>query len=175
MSGSVDSGPVCTIGYGDRTVQEMVDLLHLHEIGHVFDVRSMPYSRFNPDFTKVSLERLLPEAGLRYKFMGAFLGGRPRDAECYVHGKVSYGILAGNPEFLLGLERVMAAAERGERIALLCSELRPERCDRSKLIGTELDKRGFAVLHIDERGRMLTQAQVVARITGGQADLFDAA
>ncbi len=175
MSDSADSGLVCTIGYGNRTAQEMVALLHLHGVGHVFDVRSMPYSRFNPDFRKASLERLLREAGLRYAFMGAFLGGRPDDADCYVHGKVSYGILAGRPEFLLGLERVMAAAGRGIRIALLCSELRPERCHRSKLIGKELDKRGVAVSHVDEGGRMLTHAQVMARITRGQTDLFDVA
>lgn len=175
MSDSADSGSVCTIGYGNRTFEEMVNLLHSHEVGHVFDVRSMPYSRFNPDFRKASLERLFPEAGLRYTFMGAFLGGRPDDADCYCNGKVSYGILAERPEYLLGLERVTAAAERGSRIALLCSELRPERCHRSKLIGKELNKRGVAVSHVDEGGRMLTHAQVMARITRGQTDLFDAA
>ena len=175
MSISADSGLVCTIGYGNRTIGEFVDVLLRHEIGHVVDVRSVPWSRFNPDFRKAALKELLSDAGVGYVFMGAALGGRPRDADCYVDGKLSYSILAEKPEFLLALDRVMAAAERGMRLALMCSELRPEQCHRSKLIGNELEKRGVAVLHVNEAGRMLTNAQVTARLTNGQTDLFDAA
>jgi hypothetical protein len=35
-----------------------------------------------------------------------------------------------------------------------------------------LDERDIPVLHIDENGDLLSQAEVIARLTGGQLNLF---
>jgi hypothetical protein len=43
------SGIVYTIGHSNGTVEKFVRLLRLHAITAVADVRSRPYSRFNPD------------------------------------------------------------------------------------------------------------------------------
>jgi uncharacterized protein (DUF488 family) len=54
----------------------------------------------------------------------------------------------------------------------MCSEGRPEQCHRSKLIGEALATAGIHVCHIDETGQLLTQQQVIDRLTRGQLDLF---
>jgi len=54
----------------------------------------------------------------------------------------------------------------------MCSEGRPEQCHRSKMIGEALAAAGIPVRHIDEDGRVLTQQQVMDRLTGGQLDFF---
>ena len=48
--------PVHTIGYGARTLDEFVSVLETHEIGYLIDVRSAPYSRFKPKFSRNALE-----------------------------------------------------------------------------------------------------------------------
>jgi hypothetical protein len=54
----------------------------------------------------------------------------------------------------------------------MCSEGRPEQCHRSKLIGEALALMGIPLSHIDEDGMLLSQAQVIDRLTHGQLDLF---
>jgi uncharacterized protein (DUF488 family) len=64
-----------------------------------------------------------------------------------------------------------AHAQR-RRAVLMCSEGRPEQCHRSKLIGEALAAAAIPIRHIDEDGQLLTQRQVMDRLTGGQLDFF---
>ena len=54
----------------------------------------------------------------------------------------------------------------------MCSELDPERCHRSKLIGEALESRGISMSHIDRDGSLASQREVIDRLTGGQKLLF---
>src|SRR5262245_33815260 len=67
-----------TIGYGARTVEEFIATLRTHHIDYLIDVRTTPFSKFKPDFTKELLQHHLERAGLRYLFMGDTLGGQPK-------------------------------------------------------------------------------------------------
>jgi uncharacterized protein (DUF488 family) len=49
--------PIYTIGYGNRLVEEFIGLLQQYEIRFLVDIRSQPYSRYNPDFSKDALEK----------------------------------------------------------------------------------------------------------------------
>ena len=82
--------PIYTIGYGSRSIAELIEVLHQHEIAYLIDVRSAPYSRYKPEFSKAPLANELERHGIRYVFMGDTLGGRPDDETCYVNGKVDY-------------------------------------------------------------------------------------
>ena len=172
-SAASESGPTLhTIGYGARTLDQLVAALKAHHIEYLLDVRSSPYSKFKPEFAREALEAALKNQGLRYVFMGDTLGGQPRDPDCYTDGKVDYEKVRRQPSFQSGLERLRKAHERRLRAALMCSEGRPEQCHRSKMIGEALAATGIPVSHIDEDGQLLTQAQVMDRLTGGQFDLF---
>ncbi len=164
--------PLYTIGYGARTLEEFLGALKAHRIEWLIDVRSAPYSKFKPEFSRELLQHHLERAGLRYLFLGDTLGGQPNDSACYTDGKVDYDKLRAQPFFQAGLERLKAAFAQQRRATLMCSEGRPEQCHRSKLIGEALAAAGIPVTHIDEDGRLLTQEQVIERLTKGQLDLF---
>jgi uncharacterized protein (DUF488 family) len=165
--------PIYTIGYGARSEDELAAVLHSYAIEYVLDVRSAPYSRYKPEFSKDALEAALKVQGLRYVFMGDSLGGRPDDPTCYVDGKVDYSRVQTKPFYQAGIQRLQAAFIQQRRVALMCSEGKPEECHRTKLIAATLTTLGIPVAHIDENDQLCTQAEVLARLEGAQLMLFD--
>lgn len=171
---SDEGGPaIYTIGYGQRRVEELIDLLKRYGVRFVIDVRSWPYSRFRPEFSREPLERALRRAQLRYVFMGHLLGGRPRDPACYRDGKVDYAAVSRTGAYQQGIGRLRRAWEQQLCVCLLCSEERPEDCHRSKLIGQTLEQQDIPVRHIDVDGSVTDHAEVMRRLTGGQQTLFE--
>jgi uncharacterized protein (DUF488 family) len=163
---------IYTVGYGARTVDELIDALKQHGIEYLVDVRSQPYSKYNPEFSKSALQERIAQGGIRYVFMGDALGGRPNDRSCYVNGKVDYARLRETTFYRSGIERLHTALDKGLRLALMCSEGKPQECHRSKLIGETLVAENVEVLHIDETGAARTHADVIAELTHGQQSLF---
>lgn len=162
-----------SIGYGNRQLDEFLDLVAGRGIRYLLDIRSSPYSRHSPDFNKETLERACAEKNIKYVFVGEQLGGRPQTDRCYDdEGRVDYCRLAQEPYFVSGIQRLETAIQKNIDFVLMCSELRPEQCHRSKLIGKVLRDHGIQLLHIDADGRVVDQATVIERITGGQGDLF---
>ena len=85
----LDRVPIFTIGYGAREIDAFIAALQQQHIEFLIDVRSRPYSRYKPDFSRDALEGHLRRAGIRYVFLGDSLGGRPADPTCYdADGKV---------------------------------------------------------------------------------------
>jgi hypothetical protein len=164
--------PILTIGYGPRDVEGFLRTLNRHGVQYLIDVRSRPRSRFKPEFSQESLDLASRTAGIRYVFMGDTLGGRPSEPSCYTDGRVDYVKCREKPFFQAGLARLRSAWEQRLRVALMCSEAKPEECHRSKLIGTSLSDAGIEVLHIDEAGDLKTQDEVMQLLTGGQTSLF---
>ena len=78
--------PLFTVGYGTRTVEELIAALRSNQIEYLIDVRSSPYSKFKPEFSKEPLQIRLEHAGIRYLFMGDTLGGQPKDLACHTDG-----------------------------------------------------------------------------------------
>lgn len=164
--------PLYTIGYGARDISTFISALRRYGIAYLLDVRSRPYSRYKPDFSRERLEEHMRQAGIRYVYLGDALGGRPADPDCYVDDKVDYERIKGKAFYQAGIERVRTAWQRGVRFVLMCSEGKPEQCHRSKLIGETLDALGIPVAHIDEHDTLRSQDEVIQRLTGGQLSLF---
>lgn len=164
--------PIYTIGYGDRSLDEFMSVLRANAIAYLLDVRTAPYSRFKPEFSKEALAKALAAQGIRYVFVGDTLGGRPDDPACYVDGRVDYDRVREQPFFQRGIERVRAAHAQQLRVVLMCSEGKPEQCHRSKLIGETLVALDIPVVHIDEADRLITHDEAILRLTDGQLNLF---
>lgn len=164
--------PIYTLGYGARDIEDLLAVLQANRIQYLIDVRSSPYSGYKPEFSKNALQATLEANGIRYVFMGDTLGGQPEDEHCYTDGKVDYTKVAQQPFYLEGIERLHKACRQGRRVVLMCSEGKPESCHRSKLIGQTLATEGIEVLHIDEKDAVITQKDVLLRLTGGQLSLF---
>ncbi len=172
MHDNTAAPPVFTIGYGARTVDGLVSALRAHQIAFLVDVRTAPYSRFKPEFSKDALEQELKRQSIHYVYLGDALGGRPADPDCYVDDKVDYERVKGKDFYQAGIQRVRTAWQRGVRFVLMCSEGKPEQCHRSKLIGESLAALGIPVAHIDEHDQLRSQDEVIQRLTGGQLSLF---
>lgn len=164
--------PIFTIGYGDRSIDEFIDVLRQHNLDYLIDVRSAPYSRFKPEFSKDALERALRQQGIRYVFMGDTLGGRPNDPDCFVDGKVDYELVKNKHFYQTGIGRLQTAFDRQLRVVLMCSEGKPEQCHRSKLISATLENLSIPVVHIDENDQEQSQETIILRLTDGQLSLF---
>ena len=168
-----DPIPIYTIGYGSRSIEEFIEVLQHHKIAYLIDVRSTPYSRYKPEFSKEALAAELQRHGIRYVFMGDTLGGHPDDEDCYdENGQVDYEKVKDTESYQSGIERVQTAFAQQQCVALMCSEGKPEQCHRSKLIGASLDEQDISLIHIDENNEQQTQEKVIERLTGGQLRLF---
>ena len=155
--------PVLTIGHSNHVPEVFLNLLRMHGIQAVADVRSSPFSRFNPQFNKDVLERFLHRDGIHYAFFGRELGARSQDPACYENGRVQYARLAQTELFKAGLERVMESAVR-YRLALMCAEKDPLECHRTLLVARALAERGWRVNHIHSDGHLETQDQAMDRL-----------
>jgi uncharacterized protein (DUF488 family) len=150
-----------TIGYGNRAIGDFIDLLRRYGVEVLVDTRSIPYSRFRPDFRKKALQQHLEAAGIGYLYLGDALGGKHVPEDCIVNGKVDLERLSENLEFQTALAQVEAMARAGQSLVLMCAELRPENCHRTWMLAPVLHTRGLSVRHIDERGDLKTQEEVL--------------
>src|SRR5438552_16394672 len=99
--------PVFTVGHSNLEFTRFVALLNQHGIQALADVRSSPYSQYNPQFNRETLERALREEGISYVFLGQELGARRSERECYVNGRADYALIAQTTAFRLGLDRII--------------------------------------------------------------------
>jgi uncharacterized protein (DUF488 family) len=169
-------GQIFTIGHSTHPAKKLIQLLRLHEISAVADVRSQPYSRVNPQFNRESLQAELKVAGISYVFMGRELGARTDDRSCYINGKVQYDLVARTPCFQEGVDRV-SHGSANHRIALMCAEKDPLTCHRTILVCKHLVERGHDVQHILESGRLESHGAAMVRLMSelkmGDRDLFN--
>ena len=161
-----------SVGYGARSTDQFVALLQQFGIELLIDVRSAPYSRFKPEFSREPLAALLTRHRIEYRFLGDTLGGQPKDPSCYTDGKVDYDKMRKQALFLSGMEQLREVSDGPKRAVIMCSEGHPEDCHRSKLIGEAAVAFNITLAHIDQNGQLLAQGEVIDRLTGGQLDLF---
>ena len=174
---NTDKGKVLyTIGHSRHPITHFLDLLKEHTVSLIFDVRSIPYSRRNPQFNRKALAGHLANEGIAYIFSGKELGAKSPGPDCYVNGKVQYDLIAARPEFADELNRIIDQTEEA-RPALLCAEEDPLTCHRTILICRHLRGRVNSILHIRGDGSMENNEEFEQRLvkaTGsGEADLFD--
>lgn len=156
-------GVVYTIGHSNHPIERFLDLLRLHGIDAVADVRSQPFSRYNPQFNRETLRDSLKQFDIAYVYLGQELGARADDPDCYIDGQVQFDRLARTPLFRAGLSRLERGAAR-HRIALMCAEKDPLTCHRTILVCPHVEALGFEVRHILDDGRIETHAEALDRL-----------
>lgn len=158
----VEKHHLYSIGHGRRPADEFLKLLEENAIDYLIDVRTTPYSRFNPQYNKNTLQALLENHSIKYIHMGEQLGGRPKDPDCYNEkGRVDYSVLSKKDYFLEGIERLKTAYTKKLRAAIMCSESKPQECHRCLLIGKALHEQNIPILHIDEKGKLIEQDELL--------------
>jgi uncharacterized protein (DUF488 family) len=138
---------IFTLGHSSHAIERLVELLRLHGMETVADVRTHPHSRFAPQFNSGPLRAALARSGLGYVHLPA-LGGRPDDpALLQPDGTPDYDRIQASAAFLGGIEELLALAQT-RRVVLLCAEGDPMECHRERLIAPVLRARGVTVRHI---------------------------
>lgn len=156
-------GTVLTIGHSTHALEAFVALLRQHGVTAVADVRSAPYSRFNPQFNREPFAEALGSEAIRYVFLGDALGGRSDDPACYEDGRIRYDRVAATKSFRSGLARVVQGTAK-YRIALMCAEKEPLHCHRTLLVARALDAQGADVAHIHADGRLEAHREAMDRL-----------
>jgi uncharacterized protein (DUF488 family) len=168
------TSPIYTIGHSTHSIGRLIELLKMHQITALCDVRSCPYSRMNPQFNREPLRDSLRD-NIKYVFLGKELGARSEDKNCYRHGQVQYDLLAETRLFKQGMERIREGA-CSYRIALMCAEKEPLECHRTILIGRRLFEEGTPLKHILADGQVEDHPHAVERLIGmlriPKADMF---
>ena len=154
---------IYTIGHSTHPIEKFISLLRQHEISALVDVRSTPFSRFNPQFNQSPLKKSLDDNDIKYLFMGKELGARSDDSSCYENGKVKYSLLAKSPLFLQGTKRLRMGMQE-YRIALMCAEQEPLDCHRTVLVSEFLVKNGISVSHIRSDGTLESHEETLERL-----------
>lgn len=154
---------VYTVGHSTHPIERFIELLLRNQIQVVADVRSSPFSKFNPQFNRNELQESLRQAGIRYVFLGKELGARSDDPTCYVADKVQYDRLAKTALFQSGLDRVIEGASKF-RVALMCAEKDPLDCHRTILVARELIKKGLAIIHVLDSGAREPHEESIKRL-----------
>jgi uncharacterized protein (DUF488 family) len=167
-----EPAPIWSIGHSNHELLEFVELVRGAGVQVIADVRSQPYSRFNPQFNREPLRTALLEAGIDYVFLGDALGGRPSEPDCYdADAHVLYDRVAATDRFRDGLERLVSGSQNF-RVAVMCSEGDPANCHRHLLVSRALTADGIPVTHIRADGSTITEAELTAQ-NAAQPALFD--
>lgn len=142
---------ILTIGHSTRTIDEFVDLLHMHGVELLVDIRTVPKSRHNPQYNTDVLPNSLGDANIEYVHMKG-LGGFRKPQPNSVNSAWNVESFRGFADYMLSndfednLNRLIDLA-REKCVALMCAEAVPWRCHRS-LISDALVARGVRVWHI---------------------------
>ena len=142
---------VWTIGHSTRPIGEFTDLLRAHQINLLVDVRTVPRSRYNPQFNTDTQAQSLRDAGLQYRHLPELGGLRKPKKDSINDGWRNasfrgYADYMQTEEFQRALEELMAYST-DKKTAIMCEEAVPWRCHRS-LIADALVSRGWDIRHI---------------------------
>ena len=145
-----------TIGHSTRSIEELIEVLHAHDIKTLVDIRAFPMSRRLPQFNRESLDLSLAAAGIRYVWMKSLGGYRKKtldDSPNIALRNASFRNYADHmltPEFEQAMAELIPLAEQS-RTAYMCAERVYFHCHRM-LVSDWLVAHGHEVLHIDGKG-----------------------
>ncbi len=154
---------IFSIGYGGLNTESFIRLLKMHAIEMLVDVRSQPYSKYNPDFIKKNLERIIRAEAIQYLYLGDKLGGKREDK--------SFTQIEQESDYKDAIKKV-ADETKSKNVCLMCAESEPERCHRAHLNSQTLWKMGHDVGHILHNGRIVQHAELRRILQSNQHNLF---
>jgi uncharacterized protein (DUF488 family) len=163
---------ILTIGHSNRSLDDFIALLEAHGVECLVDVRSIPWSRHNPQFNRDTLPASLAAHGIDYHHLAALGGRRQARPDSPNTGWENpsfrgYADYMQTSAFQAGLDELLSLA-KPKRVAIMCAEAVPWRCHRS-LIGDALLARGMAVEDIlSATGRKPHRLTPWARVDGNQ-------
>lgn len=162
---------IFTVGHSTREITEFIDLLKLHAITQLVDIRTIPKSRHNPQFGQAELEKSLRDHGIKYVYLKDLGGLRP-DVKNSVNDAWrnksfrNYADYMQSDEFKIGIDELITIS-KDATTAIMCAEAVPWRCHRS-LVSDALLVRGLPVSEIISKGGVRSHALTSFAVVRGQ-------
>jgi uncharacterized protein (DUF488 family) len=144
-------GTIFTLGHSTLSSEKFFKILKTYGIQRLVDIRTIPRSRYNPQFNKDSLAESCKPENIDYVHIKA-LGGRRSARKDSVNtgwrngGFRGYADYMETAEFQEALEMLIDIS-RQKNVAIMCAEAVPWRCHRS-LVSDALNVRGIPVIEI---------------------------
>ena len=148
-----------TVGHGNRSAEEFLEILSSSGIGCLVDVRAYPSSRRHPQFSQTRLAPILNQIGIHYDWRGKALGGFRQGSSSSIHTALTSDSLRAYAEYMSstafqdGITELLLSC-RQTSIAMLCAERLPEHCHRA-LLADYLTAIGISVKHILEKDEIV--------------------
>jgi uncharacterized protein (DUF488 family) len=144
-------GAIFTLGHSTLPIERFMAVLQAYGIERLADIRTIPRSRHNPQFSDTALANSLTAQHLEYIHLRALGGLRhPRRDSPNTGWRNEafrgYADYMQTGEFRTALEALMSMS-RPKRVAIMCAEAVPWRCHRS-LLADALSVRGVPVVEI---------------------------
>lgn len=140
---------IYTLGHSNYSVERLVDMMKKYNINCVIDIRGIPYSKYNVQYNKETIQKTLRNLGFTYIYMAKeFAAKRETKISYNKEGYADFRKVIKEETFRHGIERLKKGIDMGYKIVLLGAMQEPIRCHRAILVGRELDKEGFQVKHI---------------------------
>jgi uncharacterized protein (DUF488 family) len=166
------ANPFFTIGHSTRPIEEFTTLLAEADVKLVVDVRTVPRSRFNPQFNRDALPASLTARGLAYEHLAPLGGLRGTQRDVLPETNAfwentsfhNYADYAMSQEFRSGLRTLRELGETA-RACIMCAEGLWWRCHR-RIIADYLIAAGEDVFHILGKGHIEPAHLTLAALPG---------
>ncbi len=156
---------IYTIGHSNYPEERLIDMLKYYKINTVVDIRGTPYSKYNVQYNKETIEQSLKAKGFIYIYMAKELAAKRINKISYnAEGYADFEKVVKEKDFIRGIERLKNGCTKGYNIVLLGAMQDPIRCHRSILCGRELEKVGFEIKHILDDYTTCSQREIEDRI-----------
>jgi uncharacterized protein (DUF488 family) len=147
---------IFTIGHSTRPIEDFIGMLKSFDIRALVDIRTIPRSRYNPQYSQNFLERSLKDEKIKYYYMKELGGLRPAKKDSPNQGWRNssfrgYADHMQTQEFQDAVQKLINLGHK-QRIAMMCAEAVPWRCHRS-LVADALTVRHIPVEHIMAAGK----------------------
>lgn len=160
-----------TVGHSNQSLEEFLYLIRSQNIDCIIDVRSMPYSKYSPQFNSEALKSFLNKNGILYAHFGDEFGARRLDClkeivlskngKTEIKPQVNFELGVKTDNFLKGVDRIKKALSQGRKVSLMCSESNPLGCHRFSFLSRYFYELGWNVLHIirdEDTGEGITRS-----------------
>lgn len=163
-------GTIFTVGHSTLPIERFAGLLKIYGVERLVDVRTVPRSRYNPQFNADALAGSLGKELIEYLPMAA-LGGLRHARKDSPNGGWRNDSFRGYADYMQtapfneALEALMRIG-REKRVAIMCAEAVPWRCHRS-LIADALNVREVPVVEIlSEKSHRAHKLTPFAKVEG---------
>ena len=166
------AGTIFTVGHSTLPIERFIQILKTYGIACLLDIRTVPKSRHNPQFSGDALRKSLAVAGIGYRALPSLGGLRHarKDSQNTGWRNKSFRGFADHmqtAEFQEGLHDLIETGHKA-RVAIMCAEAVPWRCHRS-LVADALNARDIPVVEIiSETAHRMHKLTPFAHVEGNQ-------